>query len=156
MFSNTKQNLRWVGDEPTLKLDELTAHYPLIFFSFALHSSICLFRGRFHGEKIPKSETEKAETICTEVTRYYTEKVVHVIHLLSSKLLENGDFEDISVMLNKALNKYNLHSAGDFNINTLRTRSDWSNHFSNLSDTCLAWLIKILLVSNHIKTLLLI
>lgn len=46
-------------------------------------------QGRFHGEKIPKSETEKAETICIEVTRYYIEKVVHVIHLLSSKLLEN-------------------------------------------------------------------
>lgn len=134
MFSNTKQNLRWVGDEPTLKLDELTSDYPLRFFSFALRSNICLFRGRFHGEKIPKSETEKAETICIEVTRYYIEKVVHIIHLLSSKLLENWGFEEISVMLNKDLNKYNLHSAGDFNINTLRPRSDWSNHFSNLND----------------------
>lgn len=134
MFSNTKQNLRWVGDEPTLKLDELTSDYPLRFFSFALRSNIYLFRGRFHGEKIPKSETEKAETICIEVTRYYIEKVVHVIHLLSSKLLENWGFEEISVMLNKDLNKYNLHSAGDFNINTLRPRSDWSNHFSNLND----------------------
>ena len=134
MFSNTKQNLRWVGDEPTLKLHELTADYPLRFFSFALLSSICLFRARFQGEKIPKSDTEKAETICIEVTRYYIEKVVHVIHLLSSKLLENWGFEEISVMLNKDLNKYNLHSAGDFNINTLRPRSDWSNHFSNLND----------------------
>ena len=45
-------------------------------------------------------------------------------------------FEEISVTLSKALNKYdNLLLAGDLYINTLRPTSDSSNHLSDLNDT---------------------
>ena len=45
-------------------------------------------------------------------------------------------FEEISVALNKALNKYNnLLIAGDLNINTLRPTSDSSKHLSDLNDS---------------------
>ena len=56
------------------------------------------------------------------------------ICLPSSKLFES--FEEISVTLNRALNKHdNLLLAGDLNINTLRPTSDSSNHLSDLNDT---------------------
>ena len=59
------------------------------------------------------------------------DKVVHFIYLLSSKLLENfWVFEESSVTLNKALNKYdNSLLAEDLNINTLRPTSNSSSHF---------------------------
>ena len=45
-------------------------------------------------------------------------------------------FDEMSVILNKALNKYdNLLLVGDLNINTLRPTSDSFNHLSDLNDT---------------------
>ena len=45
-------------------------------------------------------------------------------------------FEQISVALNKALNKYNnLLIAGDLNINTLKPTSDSSKHLSDLNNS---------------------
>ena len=53
-----------------------------------------------------------------------------------SRHFRNDHLWQVSVALNKALNKYdNLLLAGDLNINTLRPTSDSSNHLSDLNDT---------------------
>ena len=72
------------------------------------------------------------------------------ICLPSSKLFES--FEEISVTLNRALNKHdNLLLAGDLNINTLRPTSDSSNHLSDLNDTFSLINLQILLASKSNK-----
>ena len=61
---------------------------------------------------------------------------MHFICLPPPNFSKTEFFEEISVTLNKALNKYdNLLLAGDLNINTLRPTSDSSNHLSDLNDT---------------------
>ena len=75
-------------------------------------------------------ETEKAETICIEIT-IAKKKLCILFACRPPKFLE-----EISVTLNKALNKYdNLLLAGDLNTNTLRPTSNSSNHLSDLNDT---------------------
>ena len=72
-------------------------------------------------------ETEKVETSCIAITIFKKKCCI----LLAYKF-----FEEFSLTLSKALNKYdNLLSAGDLNINILRPTSDSFNHLSGLNDT---------------------
>ena len=89
----------------------------------------------FLAERIPKFETEKAETICIEIT-IAKKKWCILFAYRPPNFSKTEFFEEISVTLYKALNKYdNLLLAGDLNINTLRPTSDSSNHLSDLNDT---------------------
>ena len=89
----------------------------------------------FIAKRIQRFETEKAGTICIEIT-IAKKKWCILFAYRPPNFSKTEFFEEISVTLNKALNKYdNLLLAGDLNINTLRPTSDSSNHLSDLNDT---------------------
>ena len=89
----------------------------------------------FIAKRIPKFETDKAEIICIEIT-IVKKKWCILFTYRPPNLSKTEFFVEISVTLDKALNKYdNLLLAGDLNINTLRPTSHSSNNFSDLNDT---------------------
>ena len=73
-------------------------------------------------KRIPKFEKVKAETICTEIT--IAKKEWCILFAYRPLNFSKTEFvEEVSVTLNKALNKYdNFLLARDLNINTLRLR----------------------------------
>ena len=96
---------------------------------------LAYLREGFIAKRIPKFETEKAETIWIEIT-IAKKKWCILFAYRPPNFSKTEFFEEISVTLNKALNKYdNLLLAEDLNINTLRPTSDSSNHLSDLNDT---------------------
>ena len=77
---------------------------------------------------------EKMETICIEIT-IAKKKWCILFACCPPNSSKTEFFEEISVTLNKAWNKYdNVLLAGDLNINTLRPNSDSSNHLFDLND----------------------
>ena len=68
---------------------------------------------------MPKFETEKAEPICIEITIAQKNWCI-LFPYCPPNFSKTEFFEENSVTLNKALNKYNLPLAGDLNVNTLR------------------------------------
>ena len=102
---------------------------------FLAKSLLVYLREGFLAKRIPKFETEKAETIYIEIT-IAKKKWCILFAYRPPNFSKTEFFEEISVTLNKALNKYdNLLLAGDLSINTLRPTSDLSNHLSDLNDT---------------------
>ena len=86
-------------------------------------------------KRIPNLETEKAKTVCIEIT-IVKEKWSILFVYLPPNLSKTEFFEEILVTLNKTLNKYdNLLLAEDLNINTLRPTSHSPNYLSDLNDT---------------------
>ena len=73
-------------------------------------------------KRIPKFEKVKAETICIEIT--IAKKEWCILFAYRPLNFSKTEFvEEVSVTLNKALNKYdNFLLARDLNINTLRLR----------------------------------
>ena len=82
-----------------------------------------------------KLETKKTEPICLEIATAKKKWCILFVYR-PSNFSKTEFFEEISVTLNKALNKYdNLLLVGDVNINTTRPTSDLSEHLSDLNDT---------------------
>ena len=73
-------------------------------------------REGFIAKRIPKLETEKAKTICFKITIAKKKRCI-LFADRPPNFSKTEFFEEISVTINKALNKYdNLLLAGDLNI----------------------------------------
>ena len=73
-------------------------------------------REGFIAKRIPKLETKKAETICFKITIAKKKWCISFAYR-PPNFSKTKFFEEISVTINKALNKYdNLLLAGDLNV----------------------------------------